>query len=160
MTIFSDYTGDVKSGNEYKLSVYFKVDGDIVWTHAGDVKASEYINGKFEIGIKELPIKYGSKSASGKKIKFRVKMMPQASEYESPRLKAIVVNGILRLPSKRTWNFNFLVDPEVDLNDKPIHDKTGVLLYWLNKWANSKTYAVPLTMRTNDYSSDDVQGDD
>lgn len=157
VTIFSDYTGDVKSGNEYKLSVYFKVDGDIVWTHAGDVKASEYINGKFEIGIKELPIKYGSKSVSGKKIKFRVKMMPQASKYESPRLKAIVVNGILRLPSKRTWNFNFLVDPEVDLNDKPIHDKTGVLLYWLNKWANSKTYAVPLTMRTNDYSSDDVQ---
>jgi len=157
VTIFSDYTGEVRTGDEYKLSIYFKVDGDIIWTHAGDVKASEYINGKFEIGIKELPIKYGSKSASGKKIKFRVKMMPQASEYESPRLKAIVVNGILRLPSKRTWNFNFLVDPEVDLNDKPIHDKTGVLLYWLNKWANSKTYAVPLTMRTNDYSSDDVQ---
>ena len=157
VTIFSDYTGEVRTGDEYKLSVYFKVDGDIVWTHAGDVKASEYINGKFEIGIKELPIKYGSKSASGKKIKFRVKMMPQASEYESPRLKAIVVNGILRLPSKRTWSFNFMVDPEVDLNDKPIHDKTGVLLYWLNKWANSKTYAIPLTMRTNDYSSDDVQ---
>jgi len=157
VTIFSDYTGEVRTGDEYKLSVYFKVDGDIDWTHAGDVKASEYINGKFEIGIKELPIKYGSKSASGKKIKFRVKMMPQASEYESPRLKAIVVNAILRLPSKRTWNFNFLVDPEVDLNDKPIHDKTGVLLYWLNKWANSKTYAVPLTMRTNDYSSDDVR---
>ncbi len=53
--------------------------------------------------------------------------MPLADVNESPRLKAIVVNAILRLPSKRTWTVNFLVDPEVDLNDKPIHDATGVL---------------------------------
>ena len=157
VTIFSDYTGEVKTGDEYKISVYFKVDGDVEWSHAGDVKASEYVNGKFEVGVKELQLQNSSGSISGKKIKFRVKMIPMADVYESPRLKAIVVNAILRLPSKRTWTVNFLVDPEVDLNDKPIHDATGVLLYWLNKWANSKTYAVPLTMNTNDYSNDNVK---
>lgn len=157
VTIFSDYTGEVKTGDEYKISVYFKVDGDVEWSHAGDVKASEYVNGKFEVGVKELQLQNSFGSISGKKIKFRVKMIPMADVYESPRLKAIVVNAILRLPSKRTWTVNFLVDPEVDLNDKPIHDKTGVLLYWLNKWANSKTYAVPLTMNTNDYSNDNVK---
>jgi hypothetical protein len=157
VTIFSDYTGEVKTGDEYKISVYFKVDGDVEWSHAGDVKASEYVNGKFEVGVKELQLQNSFGSISGKKIKFRVKMIPMADVYESPRLKAIVVNAILRLPSKRTWTVNFLVDPEVDLNDKPIHDATGVLLYWLNKWANSKTYAVPLTMNTNDYSNDNVK---
>jgi len=157
VTIFSDYTGEVKTGDEYKISVYFKVDGDVEWSHAGDVKASEYVNGKFEVGVKELLLQRTTGSVSGKKIKFRIKMMPCADVYESPRLKAIVINAILRLPSKRTWTVNFLVDPEVDLNDKPIHDATGVLLYWLNKWANSKTYAVPLTMNTNDYSNDNVK---
>ena len=157
VTIFSDYTGEVKTGDEYKISVYFKVDGDVEWSHAGDVWASEYVNGKFNVGVKELELQYPFGSVSGKKIKFRIKMMPCADVYESPRLKAIVVNAILRLPSKRTWTVNFLVDPEVDLNDKPIHDATGVLLYWLNKWANSKTYAVPLTMNTNDYSNDNVK---
>jgi hypothetical protein len=157
VTIFSDYTGEVKTGDEYKISVYFKVDGDVEWSHAGDVKASEYVNGKFEVGVKELQLQNSFGSISGKKIKFRVKMIPMADVYESPRLKAIVVNAILRLPSKRTWTVNFLVDPEVDLNDKPIHDKTGLLYYWLNKWANSKTYAVPLTMNTNDYSNDNVK---
>jgi len=157
VTIFSDYTGEVKTGDEYKISVYFKVDGDVEWSHAGDVKASEYVNGKFEVGVKELLLQRTTGSVSGKKIKFRIKMMPCADVYESPRLKAIVINAILRLPSKRTWTVNFLVDPEVDLNDKPIHDATGVLLYWLNKWSNSKTYAVPLTMNTNDYSNDNVK---
>ena len=158
VTIFSDYTGEVKTGDEYKISVYFKVDGDVDWTHAGDVKASEYVNGKFEVGVKELDLRTGiGKSVSGKKIKFRIKMMPCADAHESPRLKAIVINAILRLPSKRSWNVNFLVDPEVDLNDKPIHDKTGLLYYWLNKWANSKTYPIPLTMYTNDYSSDNLR---
>jgi len=158
VTIFSDYTGEVKTGDEYKISVYFKVDGDVDWTHVGDVKASEYVNGKFEIGVKELDLRTGiGKSVSGKKIKFRIKMMPCADINETPRLKAIVINAILRLPSKRSWNVNFLIDPEVDLNDKPIHDKTGLLYYWLNKWANSKTYPIPLTMYTNDYSSDNLR---
>ena len=158
VTIFSDYTGEVKTGDEYKISVYFKVDGDVDWTHVGDVKASEYVNGKFDVGVKELDLRTkNGLSVSGKKIKFRIKMMPCADINETPRLKAIVVNAILRLPSKRSWNVNFLIDPEVDLNDKPIHDKTGLLYYWLNKWANSKTYPIPLTMYTNDYSSDNLR---
>lgn len=157
VTIFSDYTGEVKTGNEYKISVYFKVDGDVDWTHAGDARASEYVNGKFEVGVKELDLQYPFGSVSGKKIKFRIKMMPCADAHETPRLKAIVINAILRLPSKRSWNVNFLIDPEVDLNDKPIHDKTGLLYYWLNKWANSKTYPLPLTMNTNDYASDNLK---
>ena len=158
VTIFSDYTGEVKTGDEYKISVYFKVDGDVDWTHVGDVKASEYVNGKFDVGVKELDLRTkNGLSVSGKKIKFRIKMMPCADINETPRLKAIVINAILRLPSKRSWNVNFLIDPEVDLNDKPIHDKTGLLYYWLNKWANSKTYPIPLTMYTNDYSSDNLR---
>jgi hypothetical protein len=160
ITVFSDHTGTMKTTNEYDINIYFKVDGDADWTHAGICKA---------VTSTELDLKYPSKpgehNVSGKKIKFKIALNPR-TQYYTPRLKAIVVNGVLRMPVKRSWSITFMLEPMKDLNDRMLSDTTTSLtqtqktagtynLYErLFDWANSETSANPLLMRTNDYTTD------
>jgi hypothetical protein len=160
ITVFSDHTGEMKSTNEYDINIYFKVDGDADWTHAGICKA---------VTSTELDLKYpgkpGEHNVSGKKIKFKIAMNPR-TQYYTPRLKAIVVNGVLRMPVKRSWSITFMLEPMIDLNARNLSDTTTGLtvaqktagtynLYErLFDWANSETSSNPLLMRTNDYTTD------
>ena len=161
ITLFSDYTGKINSHQEYDIKVWFKVDDEKSWTHAGNTHA--YVN-------KEIELRYpvsstAAHNVSGKKIKFKIGMKPN-EQYETPRLKAIVVNGVLRMPVKQTWNATFLLEPMSDLRKKTVVNKleTGrssatydydtKLYARLQYWANSKTHSTPLLMRTNDEVSD------
>lgn len=162
ITIFSDYSGDIKSHQEYDIKVWFKVDDEKSWTYAGNTRA--YVN-------KEIELRYPTSSTaahnvSGKKIKFKIGMKPN-QQYQTPRLKAIVINGVLRMPVKQSWNATFLLEPMSDLRKKTVTNKTRVtptyptaapydakLYKRLQDWANSKTHATPLLMRTNDEVSD------
>jgi hypothetical protein len=160
VTVFSDYSGDVKTGNEYEINVWFRVDGDTSWSYAGRAKASELIDGKRHVGVKEIELRYYSPiretphNVSGKKIKFKVALTPMADEYETPRLKALLINAVLRMPIKRSWNVTFMLEPMKDLQDRPLTDTPALLYNQLYTWANSKTHATPLLMRTNDAVTD------
>jgi hypothetical protein len=156
ITIFSDHTGSMNTKNEYNINVWFKVDGDNDWTVAGTCKA---------VASTELELKYpykpGIHNVSGKKIKFKIALNPR-TQYYTPRLKAMVVNGVLRMPVKRSWNITFMLEPMNDLNNRPLTDidtptSKGIpntLYHRLFWWANSKTHNTPLLMRTNDPITD------
>jgi len=159
VTLFSDYSGDVETGNEYEINVYFKVDGHKDWTYGGRAKAAEVIDGKLQVGVKEIELRYVNptkrgNNVSGKKIKFRIYLTPMASEYETPRLKAVLVNAVLRMPIKRSWNITFLLEPMEDLQHRQLTDPATLLYNQLYTWANSKTHATPLLMRSNDALAD------
>ena len=156
ITIFSDHTGTMNTKNEYDIQVWFKVDGENDWTVAGTCKA---------VASTELELKYpykpGIHNVSGKKIKFKIALNPR-TQYYTPRLKAMVVNGVLRMPVKRSWNITFMLEPMNDLNNRPLTDidtptSKGIpntLYHRLFWWANSKTHNTPLLMRTNDPITD------
>lgn len=158
ITVFSDHTGSMNTKNEYDIRVWFKVDGDNDWTNAGTCKA--VASTELELNY---PYKPGIHNVSGKKIKFKIALNPR-TQYYTPRLKAVVVHGVLRMPVKRSWNITFMLEPMKDLNDRPLTDidtptsTTGLIpntlyhrLFW---WANSETHNTPLLMRTNDPITD------
>lgn len=158
ITVFSDHTGTMNTKNEYDIKVWFRVDGDNDWTNAGTCKA--VASTELELNY---PYKPGIHNVSGKKIKFKIALNPR-TQYYTPRLKAIVVNGVLRMPVKRSWNITFMLEPMKDLNNRPLTDidtptsATGLIpntlyhrLFW---WANSETHNTPLLMRTNDPITD------
>lgn len=161
ITIFSDYSSDIKSHQEYDIKVWFKVDDEKSWTYAGNTQA--YPNKEIELRYPMSPTT--AHNVSGKKIKFKIGMKPN-QQYQTPRLKAIVINGVLRMPVKQSWNATFLLEPMSDLRKKTVTNKTAVVdarsssgqyakLYKrLQDWANSKTHSTPLLMRTNDEISD------
>lgn len=160
ITIHSDYTGTVKTGNEYQIEVWFRTESDNDWVYGGKAMASEpsdattFPAGGRSVGVKEIPLWYPTHPnklpVSGKKIKFRVRMTPLYSRYETPRLKALVVNGVMRMPVKRSWNVTFQLEPMKDLQDRHLVDDQGILYSQLYRWANSKLHSTPLTMRSND----------
>ena len=160
VTVFSDYSGDVKTGDEYQINVWFRVDGDNDWSYAGRAKASEVVDGRRQVGVKEIDLRYYSAiretphNVSGKKIKFKISLTPMADEYETPRLKALLVNAVLRMPIKRSWNVTFMLEPMKDLQGRQLTDTPALLYNQLYTWANSKTHATPLLMRTNDAITD------
>lgn len=162
ITIFSDYSSDIKSHQEYDIKVWFKVDDEKSWTYAGNTQA--YPNKEIELRYPVSPT--AAHNVSGKKIKFKIGMKPN-QQYQTPRLKAIVINGVLRMPVKQSWNATFLLEPMSDLRKKTVTNKTLVtptyptaapydakLYKRLQDWANSKTHSTPLLMRTNDEISD------
>lgn len=160
VTVFSDYSGNVKTGDEYQINVWFRVDGDNDWSYAGRAKASEVVDGRRQVGVKEIDLRYYSAiretphNVSGKKIKFKISLTPMADEYETPRLKALLVNAVLRMPIKRSWNVTFMLEPMKDLQGRQLTDTPALLYNQLYTWANSKTHATPLLMRTNDAITD------
>lgn len=160
VTVFSDYSGNVKTGDEYQINVWFRVDGDNDWSYAGRAKASEVVDGRRQVGVKEIDLRYYSPiretphNVSGKKIKFKISLTPMADEYETPRLKALLVNAVLRMPIKRSWNVTFMLEPMKDLQGRQLTDTPALLYNQLYTWANSKTHATPLLMRTNDAITD------
>lgn len=161
ITIFSDYSGNIRSHQEYDIKVWFRVDDEKTWTYAGNTQA--YPNKEIELRYPTSPST--AHDVSGKKIKFKIAMKPN-EQYETPRLKAIVINGVLRMPIKRSWNVTFMLEPMSDLRKKTklneveatgskAHPTQNATLYGrLQYWANSKTHATPLLMRTNDFVSD------
>jgi len=140
--------------------VWFRTESDNEWVYGGKAMASEtgdattFEKGVRSVGVKEIPLWYSTRSnklpVSGKKIKFRVRMTPLYSRYETPRLKALVVNGVMRMPVKRSWNVTFQLEPMKDLQDRHLVDDQGILYSQLYRWANSKLHSTPLTMRSND----------
>lgn len=151
INIFSDYTGEMTANDMYKILVYFKVDNDKDWTYVGRIRTSP---------SQELALVYPNTgyrktyNVAGKKIKFKLAFAPLNSAYESPRLKAIVVNGVLRMPVKRSWDMTFLLEPKVDLQDRVLSDNDGAIYNRLFDWANSETHYTPLYMETNDAITD------
>lgn len=149
VSIFSDCTDtETPKGTEYKILVYYKVDNQKSWKMA-DGKAGAYPG-------QEIVLKRNS-SLYGKRIKLRIAMQSNTSQTETPRLKAVVVKAILRVPVKRSFVATFLMEPMKDLQDRQLTDDAGDVYDRLFYWANSDTHATPLTMNTNDSITDDKQ---
>lgn len=145
VTIFSDYpNGTVTSYNEYFIYVYYKVDNQSDWKLAGRGDAHP---------IQEIILDREHKQA-GRKIKLKIELQPWKAELYTPQLRAIIVNGVLRMPVKQSWSITFLLEPMKDLQDKPMTDASSLIYNRLCTWANSKTCATPLVMNTNDAVTD------
>lgn len=146
VTVFSDCTDTARpKGTEYSIYIHYKVDNDRYWTLAG--KGGAYA--AHEIELDRLH------RIAGKRIKLKISMCSNTESGETPRLKAIVVNGVLRMPVKRSYSMTFMLEPMKDLQDKPLTDNPAAIYDRLHFWSNSKTHATPLTMNTNDIITDD-----
>jgi len=152
--IFSDYSDDISSGQEYKINVQFKTDIDTDWIDIGFTRAEVTKELMIQYPEAYVPASYNGHNVFGKKIKFRIYMRPVASAYQTPILKAIVVNGVLRMPVKRSWNITVHLEPMKDLQDKPLTDTPGMIYDKLFAWSDSETHATPLLMNTNDIITD------
>jgi len=145
VTIFSDCTDTSRpKGTEYSIYVHYMVDNDRYWTLAG--KGGAYA--AQEIEFDQLH------RVAGKRIKLKISMCSNTEAGETPRLKAVVVNGVLRMPVKRSYSMTFMLEPMKDLQDKPLTDDPASIYNKLHYWSNSKTHSTPLTMNTNDIITD------
>ena len=145
VTIFSDCTDTEKPrGTEYNIYVYYKVDNDKDWKLAG--RGGAYATQEINFT--------NDNSCSGKRLKLRIAMGSNTEPDETPRIRAIVINSVLRVPVKRSWQINFLLEPMKDLQDRPLTDNPGLIYDTLFNWSNSAVEPNPLLMNTNDFVTD------
>ena len=141
---------DKRSGYEYECHVWFKTDevGANQWNYIGTANARNEIQ-TYNITYQ------GQKKVHGKQIKFKIAMRSNVP-YKTPRLKAWVCDAVIRFEVKKSWNLTFQLQPDTDLNGVKILMNPNEIYDAMEKWANSKTYALPLQMRTNDPTSDNT----
>lgn len=147
VTITSDCTNDsTPTGFEYYYDLYYQVDDQKNWVHAGIAGAEPTI--EFHLT--------SDNSLAGKRIRFKIVMYSNSGYTNSPRLLALVAKGIVRLPVKRSWNITFLLEPMVDLNGRPLVDDKDDFYNRLMEWASSDEHATPLLMRSKNVLYDNI----
>jgi hypothetical protein len=126
-------------GYHMTVSLAFRVDDDDdSWNTAGTFTISP----SQEINLS------ATNNVSGKRIKFKL-TLNTSDEYKSPRIIALVIKAIVRMPVKQSWLLTFISNPKVGLDKKPLGDDQGDLLSQLETWADSEDHATPLTMNAN-----------
>lgn len=147
VTLTSDCTNDsTPTGFEYYYELFYQVDDDKNWTQAGSSGAKSTI--EFHLT--------SDNSLFGKRIRFKIIMYSNSGYTNSPRLLALVAKGIVRLPVKRSWNITFLLEPMVDLNNKPLTDDKDDFYNLLMEWASSDRHSTPLLMRSKNVLYDNI----
>ncbi len=145
VTLFSDCTDTEKPrGTEYYIYVYYKVDNDKDWRLAG--RGGAYASQEIDFT--------NDNSCAGKRIKLRLAMGSNTEDNETPRLRAVVINAVLRVPVKRSWQITFTLEPMKDLQDRQLTDSPSAIYDRLFEWSNSADMPTPLIMNANDIIAD------
>ena len=145
VTLFSDCTDTEKPrGTEYNIYVYYKVDNDKDWRLAG--RGGAYASQEIDFT--------NDNSCAGKRIKLRIAMGSNTEDNETPRLRAVVINAVLRVPVKRSWQITFTLEPMKDLQDRQLTDSPSSIYDRLFEWSNSADMPTPLIMNANDIIAD------
>lgn len=88
-------------------------------------------------------------NVSGRRIKLKI-TLNSSNPLKTPRIKAITLDGITRLPVKKSWTVGFEVeDYAVDMNGQQSQLTADDVLAQLEAWADSDQQAVPLLMNSN-----------
>lgn len=86
---------------------------------------------------------------TGKRFRYRLTLRTDDSAV-TPRIKAVVIYGVTRTPPKQTWNITFLAeDSQKDFNGITNGMTAKELFDQLLGWADSRTLARPLLMRSS-----------
>jgi len=148
VTLFADYpAGKLVTGREFDIIVSYRLSENDDWKLAGKTSGS----GQFP---QEIELDHLNHNVSGKKIQLKFEFKINSDTYHTPRLKAWVLNGILRMPVKKSWQLTFALEPAEDLQDRKLLNPRHTLIDQLNTWANSKVHNTPLVMRTCDRQTD------
>lgn len=148
VTLFADYpVGTLQTGREFEIIVYYRLSENSSWVKAGRTSGS----GMYP---EEVELDHTNHNVAGKKIQLKFEFHINSSASYTPRLKAWVLNGILRMPVKKSWQLTFALEPAEDLQDRRMIDTRHTLIDQLNIWANSKVHNTPLRMRTCDRQTD------
>jgi hypothetical protein len=87
-------------------------------------------------------------NVTGKRIRFKIAFYSDSATI-SPRLKAITINAVCRVPMKKSWSLTFMAESAMtDRNGKPQAMTLDQLTAKLAEWADSSQRAAPLTMRS------------
>lgn len=156
VTLFADYpVGKLITGREFEIIVSYRLNENDTWKLAGKTRPDPAQ--RREAGTQfpqEIELDHMKHNVSGKKIQLKFEFKVNSDTYHTPRLKAWVLNGILRMPVKKSWQLTFALEPTKDLQDKKLSDERHSLIDQLNIWANSKVHNTPLTMRSCDRQTD------
>ena len=88
-------------------------------------------------------------NVSGRRIKLRI-TLNSSNPLKTPRIKAITLDGITRLPVKKSWTVSFEVeDHALDMQGQRSELTAEGVLAQLEAWADSDQQAVPLLMNSN-----------
>lgn len=148
VSLFADYPlGKLQTGREFEIIIYYRLSENDSWRIAGTT-----INNP--VFPQEIELDRLKHNVSGKRIQLKLEFKINSSTFKTPRLKAWVLNGVLRMPVKKSWQLTFALEPPEDLQDKRLSDERHSLIDQLNIWSDSKRHNTPLTMRTCDRQTD------
>lgn len=132
-------------GNQTYVNFYWQTDVDTTWHQA---------NARFETSPVD-EIGMGNTSyydVHGKRWRYKIELCREDGEPKilgprTPRVKAVTVDAITRLNSKKIWSISFLAeDGQVDLQGDIQTLSAASLIEKLNSWANSDIQPTPLTL--------------
>lgn len=91
---------------------------------------------------------------SGRRLRYRLTLNSDDAS-QTPKVKAIVINSVTRIPTKNSWGLSFLLeDAQLDLNGIMTSSTPAEVIAQLKTWANSDLAPCPLTMRSENPSFD------
>ena len=86
-------------------------------------------------------------TVEGRWLRYRMTLNTN-NELITPRVKAIVIDAITRIPGKRAWNITFEISDEgQDLNGDQASQRATYYYNILRTWADSRQRAAPLIMQ-------------
>lgn len=138
LTLFTDNLSATKT-----ITAYYQTDtatDDDAWTALSDVYDTSPIQ---EIDLS------ATHNVTGKRIRFKLVFATNQSTV-SPRLKALTLNAVCRVPQKNTYSYTFTAETAMrDANGQYMDITLDSAMAKLAEWADSNQRAAPLLMRSN-----------
>ncbi|HPS40008.1 MAG TPA: hypothetical protein PL124_11380, partial [Candidatus Cloacimonadota bacterium] len=159
VTLFADYpTGTITTGREFEIRVYYRLRENAPWVLAGKAPTPLAARPRSSMGDdvfpQEVELDAKGHNTSGKKIQLKFEFQINTTALNTPRLTAWVLNGVLRMPVKKSWQVTFALEPKKDLQDKILANNYSYLINTISDWANSAKHNTPLVMHTCDVLTD------
>lgn len=122
-----------------KVSIEYQTDVDDTWNALGI---------DFTIPPMQEVLMDEDYSVYGKRWRYRITMVT-GSDTITPRIKAITVPSVTRLPNNKAWSITVLADDAlVDRQGKQQAMTAKELMEQLQNWADSASTPAPITMRS------------
>lgn len=138
LTLFTDNLSATQT-----ITAYYQTDTDTdssTWTALSDVYDTSPIQ---EIDLS------ATHNVTGKRIRFKFEIAT-ADTSVSPRLKALTLNAVCRVPQKNTYSYTFTAETAMrDANGQYMDITLDSAMAKLAEWADSNQRAAPLLMRSN-----------
>jgi hypothetical protein len=133
VTVFAE---NLSAGHQ-EIAIEYQTDNETAW-HA--------LSAPFTTSPSERQILSAGRDVAGKRIRFRITLTTD-DQYKTPRLQAILIDGVTRIAPNKIYNLVFLVkDAQQNLNGRSTHITPEALKAKIEAWADSSQFPRPLKL--------------